>query len=389
MDAETLAIAIAIMKRRSKMRSELNNIDAVANLAASGKILEVMDIGDKINPEWKYGNDFYAPEFNLCHTGTGQLENGTIINGAYFEWNLTTPDNEPFDEREALYYFDGTEEAGTYHIGIGKNYGAGWLASKSIQFTLTAAPDNGDQLVIDCDANNVDPTSSKAWKVYGAGGTTVKQSGTTSNGTGGTSLGTTSTIDEHHTNGRVNAISRSCYGYDRWSQSSLRQRLNSAESAGNWWTMQNPWDRPPAIAATLDGFLKGYGEDVYKYFKPIKHVTVACNADGNVEDITYDRVFLASLEQMYCEPQFSGKEGEAWEYYKRLLGRTTPAPTSKTYKRLIKYALNAPTAAQACFRRSASRYIAYGVWYVNYAGAVGNYIARSAYRCAPGVFLSK
>jgi hypothetical protein len=92
---------------------------------------------------------------------------------------------------------------------------------------------------------------------------------------------------------------------------------------------------------------------------------------------------------MYCVPQFSGKEGEYWEYYKRLLGRTSPAPTSQTYARLIKYALNAPTSAQHCFRRSAYRNDAYDVWLVYTSGTVGTNSASIAYRCAPSVFLSE
>ena len=117
-------------------------------------------------------------------------------------------------------------------------------------------------------------------------------------------------------------------------------------------------------------------------------MTVACNADSNVEDVTYDRVFLSSLEQMYCVPQFSGKEGSYWEYYKRLTGRTEPMSTSVTYPRLIKYALNAPTSAQLCWRRSAYRYSAFSAWFVTSSGYVGADYAYSAYRCAPSVFIS-
>ena len=116
-------------------------------------------------------------------------------------------------------------------------------------------------------------------------------------------------------------------------------------------------------------------------------MTVACNIDGNAEDVTYDRVFLSSLEQMYCVPQFSGKEGSYWEYYKRLLGRTSPAPTSATYARLIKYALGT-TSAQYCFRRSAYRSGAYYVWSVNTSGVVSASDAYYAIRCAPSVFIS-
>lgn len=372
-----------------KRAALVTDMATIAALCKNGEILEVMDYGDQITPEWVSGETHYNPAMNLCHEADAVLEDQEEIHGAFFEWDKTTPTGVPFDEPEAIYYFDGTEGAGTFHIGIGAAYGDGWSASKSIQFTLSEAPAADDQLVISCGTNNAnDPTNGRTWTVYGKGSTTAKQTGTTSNGTGGTSLGSTSSTDAHTTNGRVNAPSRVVYGYNRWSQSGLRQWLNSAAAAGAWWSAQNGWDRPPAVAATLAGFLAGYDPEVVNYFKPIKVVTVACNADGNAEDITYDRVFLSSLEQMYCVPQFSGKEGEYWEYYKRLLGRTSPAPTGATYPRLIKYALNAVTSAQSCWRRSANRTYAYNAWNVYTSGTVGTYGACTAYRCAPSVFIS-
>ena len=374
----------------SDKRAELvTDVATVAELCKNGEILEVMDYGDEIHPEWVDGETHYNPAMNLCHVSTEKLEDNEDMQGAFFEWDKTTPFGVQFDAPEAIYYFDGTEAAGTYHIGIGAAYGNGWNAAKSIQFTLTEAPAADDQLFIDCGTNNAnDPTDGRTWTVYGKGSTTAKQTGTTSNGTDGTSLGSTSSTNAHTTNGRVNAPSRVVYGYNRWSQSGIRQYLNSDAVAGAWWVAQNPWDRPHALAATKAGFLAGYDASVVRYFKPIKVVTVACDADGNTEDVTYDRVFLSSLEQMYCVPQFSGKEGEFWEYYKRLLGRTSPAPTGATYPRLIKYALNAVTSAQYCWRRSASRGYAYIAWRVSTLGTVATGNAYYAYRCAPSVFIS-
>lgn len=367
-----------------------HDVATVANMCAKGEILEVMDYGDYIDPAWSEGENNYNPAMNLCHEADAELEDGETIHGAFFEWDKTTPTGVPFDAPEALYYFDGTEGAGQKYITVSVAYSTGWVAGSNISITLTEAPAADDQLVVDCGQNYAnDPTASRNWYVYEKGGTTPKQSGTTSNSSSGTKLGETSTVDTMHTNGRVNAPQRVVYGYNRWSQSALRQRLNSEAAAGAWWTAQNPWDRPPAQAATVPGLLAGYAEDVRRHFKPIKVVTVANNADGNVEDVTYDRVFLASLEQMYCVPQFAAKEGEYWEYYKRLLGRTTPAPTSQTYARLIKYALNAPTSAQYCFRRSAYRSNANNVWYVHTSGYVTTYYSCAAYRCAPSVFLSE
>lgn len=383
---QNAAIDILASDKRADL---VTDVETIARLCKNGEILEVMDYGDEIHPEWIDGETHYNPAMNLCHESDETLEDQETVHGAFFEWDKTTPTGVPFDEPEAIYYFDGTEGAGTFHIGIGYAYGTGWSTSKSIQFTLSEAPSADDQLVINLATNNAtDPTDGRTWNVYGKGSTTSKQTGTTSNGTGGTSLGSTDSTSPHKTNGKINAPSRAVYGYGRWAQSALRQWLNSSANAGTWWTAQNGWDRPPAVASTLKGFLAGYSADVIKYFKPIKVVTVACDADSNVEDITYDRVFLSSLEQMYCVPQFSGKEGDYWEYYKRLLGRTTPAPTGATYARLIKYALNATTSAQYCWRRSAYRHAAYHAWIVYSSGYVNYYTACSAYRCAPSVFIS-
>ena len=373
----------------SDKRADLvTDVAAVAQLCKSGEILEIMDYGDEIHPEWVDGSTHYNPAMNLCHESDELLEDGETIHGAFFEWDKTIPFGMPFDAPEAIYAFDGTEGAGDHYIGIGEAYGTGWNTSKHIQITLADAPAEGDQLVITgLTDNNVDPTGGLTWTVYGAGSTTAKQTGTTSNGASGTSLGTTSSVDEHHTNVRVNALSRVIYGYNRWSQSGLRQWLNSAD-ASFVWTPQNMWDRPASEYAGKAGFLFKYDASVIQYFKPIKVVTVACNADDNVDDVTYDRVFLSSLEQMYCEPQFSGKEGAYWEYYKRLLGRTSPAPTSQTYARLIKYALNAATSAQHCVRRSSNRTHASTVWSVHASGLVNAPAARGASRCAPSVFIS-
>ena len=372
----------------SDKRSELvTDVATVAQLAKNDELLEVMDYGDGIHPAWVDGETNYNPEMNLCHVSTEELEDGETIRGAFFEWDKTLPFGAQFDAPEAICYFDGTEAAGTYHIPITVSYGTGWVAGEAIQFTLSEAPAEGDQLVLSTATNNANnPTNGMTWNVYGKGSTESKQNGTTSNGTGGTALDAANS--QVTPNGKTNAIQRVVYGYNRWSQSGLRQFLNSDAAAGSWWTAQNPWDRPHGLLATKPGFLAGYDDDVKQYFKPIKVVTVACNGDSNAEDVTYDKVFLSSLEQMYCVPQFSGKEGEYWEYYKRLLGRTTPAPTSATYPRLIKYALNAATSAQTCFRRSAYRYGANGVWSVSTSGGVYAANAYIAYRCAPSVFIS-
>ena len=356
----------------SDKRAELvTNVQEVAILAKNGELLEVMDYGDEIHPEWVNGETHYNPAMNLCHESDEELEDGETIHGCFFEWDKTIPYGMPFDPAEAIFESDTELPAGTYYFTVA-NDSWGNNNGKNIQFTLTDALPAGYQIRKSVGYNGL--VTSGTLDIYSSGASLTKEySVTPSEGTSGTFLGTSDG------SGNIN----------NWKTSNMRQFLNATGAKGTWWTKQEKWDVKPSQADTTDGFLHGYTEDVYRYFKPIKMVTVACNINNNAEDVTYDRVFLSSLEQMYCVPQFPGKEGEYWEYYKRLLGRTSPAPTSQTYARLIKYALNATTSAQYCFRRSASRSIAYYVWLSYASGYMAPHTASNALRCSPSVFLSE
>lgn len=374
---QNAAIDLLASDKRATLATDMAT---VAELCRAGEILEVMDFGDQIAPAWLDGSTSYNPAMNLCHESDELLEDGETIHGAFFEWDKTLPFGMPFDEPEAIFASDSALAAGTYHFTI-KNDSWGGNNDKNIQFTLSQELPAGYQIRKSVGYNGA--VLNGTLDVYENGASRTKlYSMAPTEGTGGTDLGQTDG------SGDLNHWHRVALGNNRWLYSNMRQFLNATGAKGTWWTQQTKWDVKPSQADTADGFLYGYEEAVHRYFKPIKVVTVANNIDGNVEDVTYDKVFLSSLEQMYCVPQFSGKEGDYWEYYKRLLGRTTPAPTSQTYTRLIKYALNAPTSAQCCFRRSAYRDSAYTVWNVNTSGYVSTYSASAAYRCAPSVFIS-
>lgn len=308
-------------------------------------------------------------------------------------WHYSIPDGIQFDAPEAIYYFEGNEAAGTYHIAVGSAYGAGWAVGQNIQFTLTAAPSAGDQLFIDCGANYAnDPTAGRAWSVYDAGGTTVKQSGTTSSGTGGTSLGTIGNVNAHKPNGRLNAISRVVYGYGRWSQSAIRQYLNSAEAAGAWWEMKNPWDRPPSQLATLRGFLAGYSEDFLAILDTVDVVTALNTVEGFTEttETTQDKIFLPSLQEWHITPQLANAEGEDWQYMIDLAeedGRTGRFPTGQAIDILKRYNISSQASSVNLWLRSAYRGIASTAWFVYSSGGVSNYSASYSLRGCPACII--
>lgn len=374
---QNAAIDLIASDKRAEM---VTDIATIATLCKNGEILEVMDYGDRITPEWVKGDTHYNPPMNLCHESDELLEDGESIHGAFFEWHYTTPDGIVYDEPEAIYESATALPAGTYNFLI-ENDSWGGNSGKYIQFTLDDGLPVGYQIRKSVAYNGL--VTNGTLDIYSSGASRTKEySVTPTEGQGGTYLGKTDGA------GDLNHWHRIALGDNRWIYSNIRQYLNATGAAGTWWTKQKKWDVKPAQADTLPGFLSGYDANVIQYFKPIKVVTVSPNIDGNTEDVTYDRVFLSSLEQMYAVPQFSGKEGDYWEYYKRLLGRTTPAPTSATYPRYIKYALNATTSAQYCWRRSAYRYGGTNAWIVYSSGYLYANGASNSSRCAPGVFIS-
>ena len=347
----------------------------------------------KTAPKWfpigyQFAEDWYR-DASTKYVSIWDVVNHFANGDMALNWHYSIPDGIQFDAPEAIYYFEGNEAAGTYHIAVGSAYGAGWAVGQNIQFTLTAAPSAGDQLFIDCGTNYAnDPTAGRAWSVYDAGGTTVKQSGTTSSGTGGTSLGTIGNVNVHRPNGRLNAISRVVYGYGRWSQSAIRQYLNSAEAAGAWWEMKNPWDRPPSQLATLRGFLAGYSEDFLAILDTVDVVTALNTVEGFTEttETTQDKIFLPSLQEWHITPQLANVEGEDWQYMIDLAeedGRTGRFPTGQAVDILKRYNIASQSSSVFVWLRSTVLYNAYSAYYVNASGYVSSYYAYDTTRGCP------
>ena len=124
--------------------------------------------------------------------------------------------------------------------------------------------------------------------------------------------------------------------------------------------------------------------------QPVKVVTycntVTTTGQKQIKDVTYDKVTLISLEQMYIEPQVTG-EGEVHEYYKELNGTAKKFQWWQAYEILKTFAVENPTSPQNVRLRSASRGNAYNTWNVYSSGHVSNSSASYANRPAPLMFI--
>ena len=399
--------AVAALERQNLLLTQLiqsqseatpiATLNEIAEIVRRGEASNVFNIGDQINVNWNNGQNDYVLPFDITHFGDVQLQDGETIPGMFIQSHYAL-DGVQFDQNEAFYVVPaGGMAAGTYHFTMGNSWGTHVVSGKSYEFTLAESYAEGDLLQLGTATSEVSglpDTAPANWRVrtYKASGSTpaglaanATEIVTLSEGTGGIDLGTLSSSTKYGTSG-LNNMQRAAYGYNRWSQSAIRQQMNSDAAAGSWFTPQNPYDRRPDQLASLRGMKAGFDEGFLNILKPVK-VTTALNTVtddqiGASED-TFDMFFLASLEQEYIQPQASGVEGQYWEYWKRRLGLTNPQPTGQPFPAHIRYAYNAKTSAQYCRLRSAYRGLAYLTWPVNTSGTAYTTHATYAFRAVP------
>jgi len=382
--------AAAVEILAANARKEMSNDwDSLAEFANTGLFGEAYGIGDQFIDNWKDAatNQEYVYPMQLNHIGSVELHDGeTLENRPFLQAHYAHPFGVQFSHQRAFLRCPSGLAAGTYYVTIESAWGSNVQAGMVVCFTLENAVPEGGRVAGMYGAPDQNKNN---WRIYSysADGKTILETVTPTFEAAGTDLGT---IKVSARNGDLNSMQETAYGWNRWSTSAIRQYLNSAKGVGAWWTAQDGWDIAPDQLTTKAGFLSGWPEELVNALKEIKVVTypntVNDDTGGNTPDITYDRVFLPSLEQMYCNPQKAG-EGEYHEYWKRRLGRTTPAPTSQTYPELIHYAVENHTSAQRVRLRSAIRGYAYNTWYVHSSGYVSGDNASSAYRFSPLVVL--
>ena len=374
-------------------------LNEIHQIVQSGEAANVFAIGDQIMLNYNDGTNDYVLPWDIVHFDDVTLQDGETVPGMYIQSHYAMQGVQ-FDQNEGFYVVPASGlAAGTYYITMGNSWGSNVVSGKSYYFTLTESYTEGDILQFGTASDEIGALPDKApsaWRVktYKVSGSTPAglaasptETLTVTEGTSGTSLGTLSSSTKYATSG-VNNMQMASYGYNRWSQSAMRQFLNSSAAVGSWWTPQNPYDRRPTQLATFRGFMAGFDEEFLNIIKPVK-VTTALNTVSDSEigtsEDTYDIFFPASLEQEYIVPPLSGVEGDYWEYWKRRLGLTTPQGTGAANAKAnhIRYAYDAKTSAQTCRLRSAIRGNAYNTWTVATTGSADTGHATSSSRCAP------
>ena len=370
-------------------------LNEIHEIVQAGEAPNVFHYGDQINVNYNNGTTDFVLPFDITHFGDVVLQDGETVPGMFIQSHYAMQPVQ-FDGNEAFYInFDGSNyadlPAGTYHFTMGNSWGSNVVAGKVYQFTTTQAGKmfhfglaNGST------TGGLPDQSPSNWRVFvydSQTATSPLEAVALTEGSGGTDLGTLSSSQKYSTTG-MNNMQRASYGYGRYGQSAMEQWLNSSANAGGWWVPKNPFDRPPDQLATLQGFMKGFDEAFLNILKPVRVRTalntVSDSELGTYEDV-YNTFFPASLEEEYISPQLSGVEGEAWEYWKRRLGLTSPQAqgTAGTNAAHIRYAYENHASAQSCRLRSAHRGNAANAWLVTSTGYAYGNTATYANRCAP------
>lgn len=385
-------------------RNQINfftDYDAILEIVKRGLARQVFKIGDQIPTKWNDGSNEYDLPWDVVDFRNVVNANGHTVPGMILQAHWVLPGVQ-FDASEASFVASSAIAPGTYYIEIGTTWGSNCVAGKKYEFTTTVEVPEGGQIVMTRSGTNqyawaAPDQNPSTWVVYtfsGPNSATPLDSALTLTEYGvndtpsSTKIGTLASTQKYSTSG-MNNLQRAAYGYNRWSQSALRQWLNSDAAANAWWSSCNPFDRCPQQLSSMRGFMAGLDADFLGIVHPVK-VTTALNTvsdpDIGTSEQTLDRFFCGSLEEEYIVPQLADVEGPYWPYWKERLGLSSPQAQGSGGANVnhIRFSISNHATAQIVRLRSASRAYAYGTWFVYTTGyASYHYSSTSAAGSAP------
>jgi len=359
---------------------DYNGIKAVV---AAGNAPAVFPVGTQLVNAYtgKDGKVYDCPWDVVKTDDIAEGETGTTAPAMVLQMHYASLEDIQFSAYQAFFVVpEAGLVAGTYNVKMGLDLGTNVKNGTVYQFTLTKNAPAGARLTGFYNAPDVAPAN---WKVYvykDQQKSELLETCNVSAGSAGTNLGTFLAKP----NGNLNGLHPVGYGDNRWHKSAYRQYLNSDAAAGGWWTPQDEWDMKPDQADTVPGFLAGFSDDFKAALTRVKVVTYGNTVtDDGSAVVTYDKIFLPSLQEIYCSPQVSGEGTGYWPYWKERTGAKTPQALWQTYPLRITRDLAQRTVGRGVRLRSAIRGYGYGAFAVYSSGNVSTWYALRAFRCAP------
>lgn len=359
---------------------DYNGIKAVV---AAGNAPAVFPVGTQLVNTYtgKDGKVYDCPWDVVKTDDIAEGETGTTAPAMVLQMHYASLEDIQFSAYQAFFVVpEAGLVAGAYNVKMGLDWGSNVKTGTVYQFTLTKNAPAGARLTGFYNAPDVAPAN---WKVYVYKDRMKSELLETCNvtaGDAGTNLGTFLAKP----NGNLNGLHPVGYGDNRWWKSAYRQYLNSDAPAKEWWAPQDEWDMKPDQADTVPGFLAGFSDDFKAALTRVKVVTYGNTVtDDGSAVVTYDKIFLPSLQEIYCLPQVSGEGTGYWPYWKERTGAKTPQALWQTYPLRITRDLAQRTVGRHVRLRSAARGGGGNAFDVTSSGYVNGWGAVNAIRCAP------
>lgn len=337
-----------------------------------------------------YSNPWDILDFRNVEKHDGESVPAIIIGTHY-----TQLQSVYFSGHQAFLYSATGLPAGTYNFTVATAWSK--LVAGTYQFTLTQDLPAGGQIVGVWRWPDVEIATWTMDTFASATSTTKIETVAVTAGNSGQALGTiapivpadgSATIGGESKTWKLNGYQQAAYGNNRWKYSAVRQYLNSDANAGEWFTPQTVFDRAPDYAATKKGWLAGTPEEFRQILTSVKVLTAIPTANETAGepkyDVTYDKIFLPSLNEHYISPQDDG-EGAPFEYWKEINGTATKWATGVATDALKVFQLNNHSSATYRWLRSCRRGFGLHAWNVYPSGNV-NASGSAAYgslACAP------
>lgn len=372
----------AIAKAQTSTPVEDMDYNAIKSVVAAGNAPAVFPVGTQLVNTYtaKDGKAYDCPWDVVKSDDIAEGETGTTAPAMVLQMHYASLEDIPFSAYQAFYVVQESGlAAGTYNVKMGLDWGTNVKTGTVYQFTLTKNAPAGARLTGFYNAPDIAPTN---WKVYvykDQQKSELLETCNVSAGDAGMNLGTFLAKP----NGKLNGLYPVGYGDNRWYKSAYRQYLNSDLPAKQWWQPQDEWDMKPDQADTVPGFLAGFSNDFKNALTRVKVVTYGNKVTGDGSAVvTYDKIFLPSLEELYLLADASG-EGTYWPYWKERTGAKTPQAKFQTYPLRITRDLAQRTVARNVRLRSANRDSGHFSFFVNHSGNVTDRGSVGELRCAP------
>ena len=377
-----MSSSLGVIARAQTGVVEEMDYNGIKSVVAAGNAPVVFPTGTQLVNTYtdKDGKTYSCPWDVVQPDDTAEGETGTTAPAMVLQMHYASLEDIQFSAYQAFYVVQESGlAAGTYNVKMGLDWGTNVKTGTVYQFTLTKNAPAGARLTGFYNAPDTAPTN---WKVYvykDQQKSELLETCNVSAGSAGMNLGTFLAKP----NGSLNGFHPVGSGDNRWYKSAYRQYLNSDAAAGGWWTPQDEWDMKPDQADTVPGFLAGFSDDFKSALTRTKVVTYGNNVtDDGSAVVTYDKIFLPSLQEIYCSPQVSG-EGSYWPYWKERTGAKTPQSLRQTYPLRITRDLAQRTVSRNVRLRSTDRGNGGYVFHINSFGYVGYWFAVNGLRSTP------